>query len=278
MPSAATVQPHPLATRLADECAVLRDEFVSLTAERDRLVTTDIPAVTADYQLKIGAAQYALFCRECELRRLKRKAELIQAALNRMEPVSLAMIDAALDEELAAWNRQMAELAEKLKEARWYADQPKHTEEDSAELLRLYRTLAKRLHPDLNPDQDPAAKQLWLRVGEAYRQGDLNGLRAAALVLEDIPKPSLPSALEVLRELREKLKTRISTTLAELSSLKSAFPLNQRENLADAAWVASEVAVREERAAEVNQRIAEVSGLLAAFMGGLAGESRTDNH
>ena len=87
-------QPHPEATLLADTCAVLREEFLSLAAERDRLLTTDIPAMTAEYQLKIGATRYALFCRECELRRLKRKVELIQAAFNRMESVSLAGIDA----------------------------------------------------------------------------------------------------------------------------------------------------------------------------------------
>ena len=272
------LKPHPDAARLADECALLREEFVSLAAERDRLLTTDIPSVTADYQLKVGAVQYALFCRECELRRLKRKVELIQAAFNRMEPVSLAKIDAALDEELAAWTREMAELAEKLKEARWYADQPKLTMEDSADLLRLYRLLAKRLHPDLNPNQESAAKQLWIRVGEAYRQGDLDGLRASALMLEGISEPTLPSALERLRELREELKFRISVTLAELASLKSTFPLNLRASLTDAAWVATEVAIRGERAAEVNQRIGEVRGLLAAFMGGVAGESRTDHH
>lgn len=272
------LQPHPEATLLADTCAVLRDEFISLAAERDRLLTTDIPAMTAEYQLKIGASRYPLFCRECELRRLKRKVELIQAAFNRMEPVSLAGIDAVLDEELAAWTEQLKEMAKKLSDAHWYADLPKLSSEESSELLSLYRMLAKRLHPDLNPIQDPATKNLWLRVGEAYRHGDLNGLRAAALMLEDVPELTLPSALERLSELREKLKARITTALAELAALKSAFPLNLCSNLADASWVATEVAAFEEQTAEANRRIGAVTVLLAALIGGVSGESRTNLH
>lgn len=83
-------------------------------------------------------------------------------------------------------------MAKKLSDAHRYADLPKLSSAESSELLSLYRMLAKRLHPDLNPIQDPATKNLWLRVGEAYRHGDSNGLRAAALMLEDVPEPRLP--------------------------------------------------------------------------------------
>ncbi|TVR51891.1 MAG: hypothetical protein EA425_05940 [Puniceicoccaceae bacterium] len=54
----------------------------------------------------------------------------------------------------------------------------------AAELKVLYRTLARRLHPDLNPTADDRAPDRWHEVTEAYGKGDVDALRALEAVCE----------------------------------------------------------------------------------------------
>ena len=93
---------------------------------------------------------------------MKRKIDLLQAALNRMESVSLSTIEHALDEEFAEWQRKMTDLAVKIKGAKRYSDLPTLSTEDATEVQQLFRMLAKRLHPDINSNQDESVKNLWM--------------------------------------------------------------------------------------------------------------------
>jgi hypothetical protein len=160
-------QLHPEYARLLEEVRLLRDQLVRLLQERDDLLSTVISNLEAQYYTVLGKQQYDLFCLECEVRRIKRKIELIQAAFNRMETVNLKVIDTSLDEEMFDWNRQMKEMSNKLEYAGQLASAVKMSAEEQKELQKLYFVLAKKAHPDLNPDQTERLSNLWLQISAA---------------------------------------------------------------------------------------------------------------
>lgn len=265
---------HPEVAQLARECAILRDELAVRHAEHARLVSQEVPALRAEYQLAIGGRAYVLFCREGELRRLRRKIELMQVSLSRTEPIAIGAIEAVLNREFAEWAQRMKEMAAELAKAQHWAASPVLSAEDGAEMQRLYRLLAKRLHPDL----DERARGMWPHVQDAYRRADLNALRAIRLLLDDLPQPSLPSALDRLREVRRELEEQLARLLAGIVELKAAFPLNHAEKLSDRNWVAVEQERIATELAAVEERTRQLGGMIAALMGGLANDPGTRRH
>ena len=57
--------------------------------------------------------------------------------------------------------------------------------ERSAELRKLYRKLAKELHPDVNQNLTEQQKNLWHAVRRAYESGDLESMRALSVMAND---------------------------------------------------------------------------------------------
>ncbi|HAT12139.1 MAG TPA: hypothetical protein DCS97_16505 [Planctomycetes bacterium] len=250
-----TLQLHPDIAALHMQIHTLRDELARSVAYHDELRHTAIPYLEAVYQQAIGPAHLAALHAQVEAQRAKRLVELAMQAVNRGQPAPpVARLAAQVEEELAAWRQHIAAMADGVQQAT-RALTKALTPADTTALKHLYRDLAKRLHPDANPQQSERERQLWQQVQEAYGDGDLERLRILAeTVTAAQPLPAGPDALAVLRAQRQRLHDRILALGAASVALEQRPPLSLRAQLTDPTWIAARIA--EFQAQEMSWRAA----------------------
>lgn len=255
--------PHPERTRereaLHVACRALRDELARLVADRDHLLHVVAPNLEAEYRLLLGAAQLELLEVECAVRRLRRMLELVRAAAAREVAANLAEIERRLDAEMLAWQARLAAERRALSAAVAHVEAEVLTDAEGRELHALYRQLAKRLHPDVNPAGGEATRALWLRAATAYRAANLPEMRATSLLadarsddVDDVPA----LAGDALRERHDALRVAIAAHRAAIDAAMGRFPLDLMDRLADPAWVAArqaELAARRDELADQRQ-------------------------
>ena len=165
--------------RLREQIRSVRESILTAVVRMDDIELQQIPAIRADYALKIGCWEQALLEAELAARRAKRRLALAQAQANQGDAPQLSAIDAQLDTELADWSAkaEQARIAYEHALTRLTSMAPmKHA--DAAELRRLYRKLAKRLHPDVHAGDSDECSALFLLAQAAYRNGDIEALRS----------------------------------------------------------------------------------------------------
>ena len=252
------IQLHPEIQRLADENSLLREELVRLLTDLDDLLQTVRPNLLAFYQTRIGFWELRRLRAQFEIARLKRKTELVQACLNRGQRPDLAEIEAQLELELLAWQTKLKEAQERLQAAESRLQHLLPPAEDR-EIKTLYYALAKKLHPDVNPDLTDGHKRLWLRVQSAYLRSDVTEMRALALLAEKSgPVPPPAASLEKLRTDQETLQEQIDELFKRIEMIESQPPCTMREQLDDDAWVAA-------RRAEIETQIDELEAKRTAL-------------
>lgn len=147
-------------------------------------------------------------------------------------------IDEQLDKEFAEWQKQAEEIYRQVKKAEYFAELPKLSVKESAELKKLYRELAKKFHPDVNPDEWDEKKNFWLRIRDAYQNGDLQEMKTLALLANDFQEqnPEI-STMDKLKDTCADLKKRIPELINQIAHVKSQFPFDIEERLQDEEWV-----------------------------------------
>ena len=152
---------------LRDEIRAVRASIVEMLARIDHITS-----------VKIGCWEQELLEAELAGRRARRRLALAQAEANRGQAIELAHIDSQLDIELADWQAK-AEAARLAYEAalkqRLGTQRLSHT--DAKEVRHLYRTLVKRLHPDVCHGGEREAA-LFKMAQAAYANGDVEALRS----------------------------------------------------------------------------------------------------
>lgn len=257
------LEPHPAAASLRAENALLREELTKLITDRDYLTTTMLPTIEAEYNLKIGGLEYEAYALDCRVRRARRQLELANSYLNRNAAIPFETIECQLDDEFKSWQAKIEEMRRDLEAAQAFELTPCLSASDTRELQTIYRRLAKRLHPDLNPCQTTRERNLWLQVADAYRDAALEELRTLNLLIGDESREETcddanSSVLDALRQRRDELRAHIDRALAQLAHIKSNAPFTLQEKLNDATWLAA-------RAAELRQQIAQSKERLHAL-------------
>ena len=105
---------------------------------------------------------------ECEL--LQKKQQMIQAALNRREPIDETAIDAELDIQRQQMIQETADPAAPQEYAELSSEQ-------SNGLQELYRDIVKSFHPQMYPELTDAHRELFKKAQKVYRRRDLAALK-----------------------------------------------------------------------------------------------------
>ncbi len=232
----------PQIEELKQHCGLLRDEVATLLAEHDHLIGTVGPNVVAIYATTIGVKEYEALSLDVEVRRLKATIEKVQAIENQGKMPNLEQIEAAVEDELQEWKAKVDKMLDEITASQKRLNN-QMTGEESAELQKLYHSLAKKLHPDLNPGLTDKQKLLWQRVQHAYATGNLPEMRALSLLVDDIPDElDMPNQVEQLEKRCADLRAQVDSLLQKIADIKIQPPLSLKDKLDDPEWVEQQIA------------------------------------
>ena len=187
------------------------------------------------YQTLLGILQYDEFALKTELSRLRRKAELMQAAINRNGKPDEDAIERKLDEEFEEYKQVLKEHLESINAAKSFLEQQGLSADEARELSANYRLIAKKLHPDINPNATEQQKELFIKAIAAYKNLDLQTLRQIVLMLDAGTVEDLP--VESLQDQIEKVAATVEEFKKQIAKIEEDFPFNYRDRLYDKEWI-----------------------------------------
>lgn len=156
---------------LTREVATSRMALIGAYENRDRLLYVEAPPLRRRYMDKFGAVEEPVLQAELEVSLLRRKAEMLQIALNRREPVDLAAIEQKLEEEK---EQKVSDLEQK---DLTLHELPQLTEQQAHTIQRQYREITSQFHPAMNPDATETQRELYDRAVEAYKVQDVEAMK-----------------------------------------------------------------------------------------------------
>lgn len=238
----------PQYEELSKEVQNLRAELSALVQERDALMLVECRRIETAYLLAFGELEYKLYELQCAILRLKRKIDLIQARKNRQDEVVAEAIESELDYEFSEYQAKLNEYIDDMEAAaeRSKRDAPSDGE-TAAELKKLYRSIVKALHPDLNPDVSDAQIKLFHDAVQAYENGDLESIRViAAMVTAPTPFANNVDGIKLLMKEKERLTSLLQSIKADIERIKGMYPYTLKEIVQDEERTAARKAELEE--------------------------------
>lgn len=220
---------------LCEYIEILRAELTDIILEKDDLMMVECQNLRVKYCMTIGAYEYKVYQFYCDVERIKRKIELVQAKLNRNEVVFIPLVEAQLDREYAEYKQKLEDMLNDINEADRLSKCKMMTEEESREFKKLYRNVVKKLHPDLNSKATKREIELFQKAVEAYEHGDIEELRMVNLLAESIdekaPIEDSGSSLDKLKKRKEELIREIEAMRGSIERIKNEFPYNKKDIL-----------------------------------------------
>ncbi|MCR4706872.1 MAG: hypothetical protein K5746_02885 [Clostridiales bacterium] len=262
--------PEDQIRRLKAEVKALKELLASLVLKRDSLLLVEIKELDALYMKELGYLELEIYREESKARYLQRKYEMMQAAVNRQEPIDTAEIEKKLSAQYEEFKKTYEEFRKKAAEAEESVRKRRQNAKDAADglgkesargndekdrlppgeepdpddddgireqgagrLKKIYRKIVKALHPDLHPDQDEKMKELFKRAMAAYEEGDLLTLEEIAHVLENDEPENPEDLLKALLKEKERLLGLIHGIRAQITLILGRFPFTWKEVLKD---------------------------------------------
>lgn len=231
--------PFPEFVTLKAEVEKLRTEISMLLLERDELQLVICKNIEIAYMLALGSFEYKAFELNCEVLRIKRKIDIIQAKKNRQEKIILSVIEKLLDEEFAEFQCQLDEQIDKMNKAIDHSKGRPLTDEETKEIKKMYRNIVKALHPDLHPEVTPAQIQLFQNAVQAYENGDLGNLRIInEMVANPVALENSENGMSILAKDKERLTKTLEIIREQIANIKSEYPYTMKELVNDPEQVA----------------------------------------
>jgi len=253
--------------KLLEELNVMKNALAQLLEEREFMIVYDAVRIEADYMKKIGHEEFAIYRLDIKLKKLKRKIEIIKSLIRRKEPIDLAKIDAQIEEEFSKEKQETHERQEHMEYLEEEETKEKLSKAKSMTLKELYYKLAKKLHPDINPNVTEKELALWHRVQTAYNNADIEEMILLYEIYEKTLglETELNTKEEILKRI-EKIRGLIKDTLAQIADMKQNFPFNVEQQLNDEDWLFSKKAVNRELKRQLNEEYSIAQDLLRMML------------
>ncbi len=218
------------------EYEALVKEYTDLIEYYRGMIDHEGPHLSALYMHHFGQLLYEQLKRTLAVDALRMRRSLLQAYVNRDQAPDLEEINSQMEARRREYDELLAKRMSDIKEAKRYLSSPGLTVKETNELRALYKTLVKRLHPDLNPHYSEAEKKLFLATVKAYQQSDLAQMRALMDLLEkdDLMQKKLQWDADTLVNEIDKLRKRMIALDEKRILLESGFPFIHRALLHDA--------------------------------------------
>jgi len=243
----------------------LRRRYLDLFTRYEYMITIERDTLYTNYIMLIGQDKFENFKLAVEVRGLKMKVELAQAAVNRDERPDVDAIEQEVIERMDRYYQAVAEQAEALQAANEATMIPPET---ITEARNVYRVLVKRLHPDLHPEQSEETNDLFIKAQAAYHNLDVKALREILLRI-DVGEPISTIAdkvdLETLENTIQRLQEQIARLEEKIGRLDLSFPFVLRDKITDPEWIAKqkeELATERKRLEELRDKYTDRFRLL----------------
>lgn len=223
----------PQFEKVKTEIEELREKLSLIILERDNLRYVICKNIENKYLLTLGSLEYRAYNKMVEYLRIKRKVELIQKAINHQEEADIDNIETILDDEFTAYKEKLEEMVNDISSAIDWKNGDFLSEEDTKDIKKLYKTIVKKLHPDVNPNITETQKELLLKAITAYEHGDIVTIKIIAELVADKPETSDFDHLskDMLKE-KNRLKSLIGVVKKSIKKIKSEYPYTLK-NLLD---------------------------------------------
>ena len=187
-------------------------EYEELLIKRDQLAREAGSILTA-YTKEFGDMINANFELKIKCIKTKKAISYCHRMMNRGLTVNVDLMNNALDKEMKLYNDQLRDMIEDTKNAK---DSKMISEFRLSRARKIYRRLAKILHPDMNGATKVNAKlsDLWDRIYQAYLRSDADELEnLEALVhrtMEDLGSDVFEVKIDNIEERIEKIENQIN--------------------------------------------------------------------
>ena len=218
-----------------------RRELQELLHEHHRMKEHEKISLHAEYDLHFKHLEIEIQQKALQNSEFQRRAELLMTKFQRGEkltPELVALIHKVVDKEFAALKNRMQEFLNQQSQSK-IAFNHSHVH---ASLPKLYKELAKKLHPDSGADPDLTQKY-WISVQKAYDEKDLHTLHALHTLICNSPLSTsdsleeLSSNTEVLINELQKIQSLISKEVEYIAILKTQIPFCYALGLKDSNWI-----------------------------------------
>ena len=193
------------------------EEYTKLLLKRDEAQKEAGSFLTA-YICEFGELITKVFEAKIQCIKKKKSIAFCQSILNRGEFPDTKALQAFIEKNMQEYYEQLNDMIEDNKKAQ---EAKTFTEATVRRCSKLYKQIAKLIHPDLNPQagKNEAVQALWNRAVEAHEDNDLKTLEELLLVvkeaindegLEDL-KIDIPDIDDKIKDTKLEIETIVST-------------------------------------------------------------------
>lgn len=228
---------------LQDEISNARIVVAGIITEIESITLHQNPSIETEWQVKVGVWENRLLEAQIAMRRAKRKYALAQACMNRGESIDDELIESQLDNEFAQWKEQLGAAVNTYQQALVAHMHTVHiSPTQSGQLKHLFRILAKRLHPDINPSDDEAAQMTFFLAKAAYRQGDLEMLESLEVSTRGMDaKVKVPQTVDEAEVELALVMAQVGVLEKRKQELMAEKPFCLKRLLNDNTWLANHI-------------------------------------
>jgi len=239
----------------------LSDKYSSLLLDYAQMTGPLKKNLETEYMMKIGRKEYELYSLHISIMQIRRKIATHQAAINDGSSITEEEIEQIIAKEFSEYKRVLEEHQKAVQKAEEHFGAPKMTVVEHEKLMKLYKGLVKKLHPDIHPNLPPAAANLLKSVIDAYKSADLAELELINDMVNDILKGKdvdleIHNSLELMQKQIENLKQKISDLKNNMKLLGKKIPYRYKKLLDDSSAVLA-------KRKELEQQIDEYKSVLS---------------
>ena len=158
-----------------------------------------------EYTRVFGEQVISVFKKKVECAKKKKTIEFCQASLNRGQMPDESELRLFIQRETAALQNHLEQMLTEYEQANDFTEV---TQAEMTKIRTIYRKLAKKLHPDINPlvKDSEALQNLWHDVLSAYNRNDLKDLRELeVLVTKALSEASGETLVLIIPDIDEKI-------------------------------------------------------------------------
>ena len=270
---AITIHPsiEPLRSRLLELKAELRE----VMDDWHRLSSEVRPRLHAQYEVHFGGLERELQLTALKSAELFRRVELLSIKVSRGEVLTQHIIDLinqVVDSEYARFAMRIREAFDMDINQRERAAKSREEHLQDGELVKMYRSLAKQLHPDSTGDESGDAVAIWHRVQQAYSSKNVSQMKSLLSMMgadEVLRAEATDWSLERWQQEVLTMETRLRVEQRKLRKLRSEEPFTLEHVLDNEQWRQQHKRELEQAITSKQHEITENTTRYAELTGGL---------